>query len=143
MMYMNNIETINKGPDAAWCMNYFIDIFKNKSTDYILKLIGDKRPKKIIVCMIYYPDQKMTGGWADRTLNSLGYNTDPKKLQAAINQIFIHGTSQIKINGSEIIPFPMYKILNGRNTDDYIQRVEPSNQGGLKLAQEFVKCCLE
>lgn len=143
MMYMNNIETINKGPSVAWGMNYFIDIFKNKSKDYILKLIGDKRPKKIIVCMIYYPDQKMTGGWADRTLNGLGYNTDPKKLQAAINQIFIHGTSNIKINGSKVIPFPMHKILNGKNTDDYIQRVEPSSQGGFKLAQGFVKCCLE
>ena len=143
MMYMNSIESINKGPSVAWGMNHFVDLFKNKSRDYILRLIGDKRPKKIIVCMIYYPDQKTTGGWADRTLDYLNYNADPKKLQAAINQIFVHGTSNIKINGTEIIPFPMYKILNGKNTNDYIQRVEPSSQGGGKLAQGFVKCCLE
>jgi hypothetical protein len=141
MMYMNDIETIKKGPSACWGMSYFISMFKKGVKEYILKLIGDKRPKKIIVCMIYYPDQKVTGSWADRTLGYLGYNTDPKKLQAAIDQIFIHSTAKIRIAGSQVIPFPMYRILNGLNTKDYVQRVEPSNQGGYKLAQAFVELC--
>jgi hypothetical protein len=143
MMYINSIDTIQKGPEAAWGMNYFVDMFKNKVKNYTMRLIGDTRPKKIIVCTIYYPDQKMTGSWADSTLGYLGYNTDPKKLQAAINQIFIHGTSNIKITGSQVIPFPMFQILDGKNTEDYVQRVEPSSQGGFKLAHGFVKCCLE
>lgn len=143
MMYMNSTETIQKGPSYAWGMNYFIDMFHNEVKKYILQIIGDKRPKKIIPCMIYYPDQKPNGSWADVALSHLGYDTDPAKLQAAINQIFIHATSNIKIDGSEVIPFPMFKILNGKFTDDYVQRVEPSSKGGAKLAQAFVKCCFE
>lgn len=140
MMYINSIDTIKKGPDYAWGMNHFIDLFKNRVREYILKLIGNTRPKKIIVCMIYYPDQKITNSWSNTTLSYLGYDTEPKKLQEAIKQIFIHATSKIKIQGSQVIPFPMYEILDGRFTDDYVQRVEPSSQGGLKLAQGFVNC---
>lgn len=142
MMYANNVASIQKGPDSAWGMNHFIDMFKNKVTDYILKIIGDKRPKKIIVCTIYYPDQKMTGSWADKTLGYLGYNTEPQKLQAAIKQIFIHATYNIQIIGSQVIPVPLFQILDGTNTHDYIHRVEPSNQGGSKMAKKLVRCCL-
>jgi len=139
LMYMNSIESITAGPDQAWGMNHFIRMFKRDVKRYILKMIGDKRPKKIIVCTIYFPDEKMTGSWADRTLGYLGYNDDPRKLQEAIRQIFKHATSQIKIPGSEVVGFPMFSVLNGKDTNDYIQRVEPSSQGGRKLAEEFVK----
>lgn len=143
MMYMNDIQTINKGPNATWGMQYFTNMFQNGVKEYVLKVIGNKRPKKIIICMIYYPDEQMTGSWADKTLGYLGYNTDPKKLQAAIKQIFHHATSRIKIPGSQVVPFPMYEILNGKCTGDYIQRVEPSSQGGEKLAQGFAQYCKE
>ena len=142
MMYLNNIDNIRRGPqkaNGAWGMKHFINMFKNDVRKYIMKLIGTRRPKKIIVCMIYYPDEKITGSWADKVLGYLGYNKDPQKLQEAIKQIFIHATSKIIIPGSEVIPFPMYKIMNGRDTHDYVQRVEPSHQGGKKLADAFVK----
>lgn len=137
MTYMNSIETMKKGPDVTWGMNYFIKMFKDDVEKYVLKLIGNKRPKKIIICMIYYPDQKETGSWADKTLGALNYNSNPEKLQCAIEQMFIHATCQIKIPGCEIIPFPMFKVLDGKDTNDYIDRVEPSNQGGNKLAVAF------
>ncbi len=123
-------------------MSYFIDMFNNKVKNYIMKLIGNQRPKKIIVCTIYYPDQTITDSWANESLEFLGYDNDPKKLQAAINQIFVHGTSNIKIPGSQIIPFPSFKVLNGSDTKDYIQRVELSKQGGSKMAHGLVDCCV-
>lgn len=142
MMYMNNIETIAKGPNATWGMSYFINMFKDGVKNYILKLIGNKRPKKIIVCMIYYPDERVSGSWADKVLKTLGYDTNPQKLQMAIQQIFKHATSKINIDGSEVISFPMYKILDGKTTKDYIDRVEPSSIGGSKLAKAFINHCL-
>jgi hypothetical protein len=142
MMYCNSIETIQLGPEAAWGMKHFIQLFKNDVETYILSLLRDKRPKKIIICMIYYPDQQPSGGWADRTLGFLGYDTNPEKLQTVIQTIFNHATSHITIKGSHIIPCPMYKILDGKNPLDYVQRVEPSTTGGAKLAQEFVRLCL-
>lgn len=121
----------------AWGINYFIDLFKNQVEKYILKIIGNIRPKHIIVCMIYYPDIHKTGGWADRVLSYLGYDANPAKLQMIIHQIFIHATSKIRIDN--IVPFPMYSVLDGKNSDDYVQRVEPSSKGGHKLAQAFAE----
>ncbi len=118
-------------------------MFRDQIKEYIMKLIGNKRPHKIIVCMIYYPDEKSTGSWADRVLGYLGYNEDPVKLQAVIEQLFIHATKDIIIPNCQVIPFAMYKILNGKNTSDYVQRVEPSEAGGKKLSRAFVKCCLK
>ena len=138
LMYMNTIETIKKGPSFAWGLKYFINMFKDRVEDYINKLIIINKPKKIIVCTIYYPDLKQIGGWADKPLTYMGYNTNPEKLQEIINQIFIHATSKIKIDGVEVIPFPMFKILDGYDTNDYVSRVEPSNQGGKKLAEALV-----
>lgn len=143
MMYMNTVSTINQGPTATWGMNYFINLFKNEVKKFVLKLIGNKRPKKIIICMIYYPDEKSTGGWADRTLGLLGYNRNPEKLQAAIRSIFKYATSEIKITGSVVVPLPMFEILDGKNSLDYVERVEPSDLGGSKLAKKFVDCCLD
>lgn len=143
MMYMNSIETIKKGPDFTWGMNHFINMFRDQIKNYIMKIIGDKKPHKIIVCMIYYPDEQSTGSWADRVLGYLGYNNDPQKLQAAIHQLFTHATRNISISGCQVVPFAMHRVLDGKNTSDYVQRVEPSAIGGKKLAKAFVKCCLK
>jgi len=35
--------------------------------------------------------------------------------------------------------FPLFKILDGTNTDDYDNRVEPSVQGGAKMGSAFFK----
>ena len=37
-------------------------------------------------------------------------------------------------SGTEVVPFPLFKVLDGKNTDDYLQRVEPSPSGGKKMA---------
>ncbi len=33
----------------------------------------------------------------------------------------------------------MFEVLNGKDTNDYVARVEPSIQGGEKLGKAFVK----
>ena len=136
---MNFDSTIDKGPKYAWGMQYFIDLFKTRTTEYIEELTSKCKPKKIIVCLIYYPDEKTTGSWADRILGYLDYNKNPYRLQKVIYQIYKHATTQIKIDGCEVIPCPMFKTLDGKNTKDYSQRVEPSEQGGDKLAGTFIK----
>jgi hypothetical protein len=141
MIYLNTISMINMGPRVAFGMNYFINKFSAEVKDYIKELIGDKKPRKVIVCMIYYPDEKTTGSWADTTLGYLGYNTNPKKLQAAIQQIYAYATSKVHIEGVSVEPFALFNVLDGTDTDDYIQRVEPSVQGGRKMGEALVKAC--
>lgn len=33
-----------------------------------------------------------------------------------------------------MIPFPLFQVLDGKTTEDYLQRVEPSPSGGKKMA---------
>ena len=88
MNYLNSLQMIEQGPSVAWGINYFISMFKDDIKNYIIQIIGDKRPKKVIVCMIYYPDEKMTGSWADNTLGYLGYNSNPKSYKQQFIKFF-------------------------------------------------------
>jgi hypothetical protein len=38
-------------------------------------------------------------------------------------------------SGTEVIPFPLFEVLDGKNTEDYLQRVEPSPSGGQKMGE--------
>jgi len=70
----------------------------------------------------------------------LGYDTNPGKLQAVMRQVYAWGVSQIKIPGVEIVPLALYEVLDGKDTSDYVQRVEPSVTGGEKMAKAIAAC---
>ena len=91
-----------------------------------------------MVCMLYFLDEKSTGSWADRTLTLLNYNTNPRKVQSLLRRLFILATSQITIPGCKVIPVPFFEALDGKDTIDYVQRVEPSASGGEKMASLIV-----
>lgn len=42
--------------------------------------------------------------------------------------------SRIQIPGCEVIPVPLFHVLDGKNSSDYVARVEPSASGGKKIA---------
>ena len=93
------------------------------------------RPRKILVSMIYYPDEANVPGWAGKALAALGYNKNPSKLQALIRKAYQDAISEIRIPGAHVIPVPLFRVLDGKNTRDYVARVEPSSQGGKKMAE--------
>lgn len=115
-------------------LGYFIHLFKVRMEAYLRNLTAVQRPRRILVCMIYFLDEASGGSWADITLASLGYNSNPAHLQAIIRRVFELATQQICIPGTEIVPVPFFEALDGKDTDDYVQRVEPSATGGRKLA---------
>jgi hypothetical protein len=88
--------------------------------------------------MIYYPDETATRGWAGPALNALGYISNPAKLQSLILKAFRDVLSTIRIPGSQVVPIPLFHVLNGKNSEDYIERVEPSTSGGRKMAEFFL-----
>lgn len=65
------------------------------------------------------------------------YNVNPGKLQCAIRQIFRNATSRIRIPGTEVVPIPLFEVLDAKDPGDYEQRVEPSARGGRKMAASF------
>ena len=111
--------------------------------------------------MIYYPDEAQTPSWANPALGALGYNTNPAKLQMLIRKAYDEATRQvfdsektqetnlsthivkhlcstIRIEGSEVIAVPLFNVLDGKRSEDYIARVEPSAIGGRKMAEFFL-----
>ena len=89
--------------------------------------------------MIYFPDEEITGGWADPVLKVLGYDTQPRRLQALIKRVFELATVKVSApRGVTIVPLPLFKTLDGKRTGDYISRVEPSASGGRKMANSIL-----
>jgi len=139
LLSFNSIENLKKNPRKCWGFKHFIYLFKDQMTQYIKDLIVLQKPKIIVVCMFYYPDENLAGGWADDALAYLGYNTNPEKLQIIIQQIYKYAIEQISISGVQIVALPMFEILDSKSTQDYVEGVEPSNLGGRKIAKIFAE----
>ncbi|KAK7187512.1 hypothetical protein DPSP01_003809 [Paraphaeosphaeria sporulosa] len=124
---------------SAWSLGYFAHLFGSKTANYVERLCSRTKPRAVIICMIYFPLEAQYGqrGWGDKALKALGYGRDPRKLQAAIRAMFEMGTKKIKIEGTEVIPCKLYDVLDGSNRADYVERVEPSANGGRKMAGMF------
>lgn len=118
------------------------DMFKNRVGNYVRRLVSKTKPKKVVICMIYYLDEQSGGSWADGALAVMCYNWNPGKLQCAIRKVFELATSQIRIEGTEVVGFPLFEVLDGKNTHDYHQRVEPSPSGGEKMAAALMDVVL-
>ena len=52
---------------------YFVKLFHGKIQDIIRRVVAKRKPKMVLVCMIYFLDELAGGSWADHTLASLGY----------------------------------------------------------------------
>ena len=78
------------------CLGYFRHLFGVRVQKFIEKLTSKTKPKKILVCMIYYLDEDPNSvSWAGNALNAMGYNEDPSRLQGFINKAFEETTRYV------------------------------------------------
>lgn len=112
-------------------LSHFVDLFGEQVRAYVQSILAHRKPRKVIVCMIYYPLVSSTeASWADRVLDALNYGKHPEKLQLAIRLVFELATKRIRIPGTEVVAFPLFHVLDGRRPEAYCARVEPSECGG-------------
>jgi hypothetical protein len=135
LLNLNSTESLEKTPDTCWGMNYFVNLFWTDVECYLNELTRLKKPKLVLVCMIYYPQERPGTSWANLALKLLGYDKDPAKLQLIIRQIFEKATKKINIPGTVVVPVPLFQVLDGKNPEDYVGRVEPSDLGGRKMSK--------
>jgi len=81
-----------KCQDSDFVVSYRIEFLLIRVEKYIQTLTSKTKPKKILVCMIYYPDETNTASWAGGALRVLGYNSEPGKLQTLIKKTFEEAT---------------------------------------------------
>jgi hypothetical protein len=122
--------------------SYFVSVFGGQVEEYVSRLIASGRPAKVVVCMLYYLDETAGGSWADGVLQKLGYDSNPAKLQLIIKTLFEaireKGFTSLQHSSTEVVYFPLFKVLDGKDTEDYCHRVEPSVQGGRKMADALL-----
>jgi hypothetical protein len=120
---------------AAPGFGYFMDLFHKRIEKYVRKLCAKNKPKSVLVCMIYYLDQVAGGSWADTTLAALGYDKCPETLQLVIKTLYEKISEKcFHVDGVDVRPFALFDVLDGKDSSDYEQRVEPSVTGGHKMA---------
>jgi len=126
---------------SAYALPYFKDMFGTKVQSYVSRLTSKTKPRAVVVCMIYFPLEWEKGqtSWANAQLKALRYDSYPEKLQMAIRQMYEVATRKIRIEGTQVFPCALYEPLDGKNKEDYIDRVEPSAEGGRKMAARFVE----
>jgi len=125
---------------SAWGLGYFTNLFKDQIEAYVSRLVEKQKPRAVIVCMIYFPLEAGVSkqrSWADLPLKALGYNWFPGQLQAAIRAMYELSTKRIKIEGTNVVPCPLFEALDGKREEYYVARVEPSTDGGHKMALQF------
>lgn len=121
------------------CLSHFERIFRDGVQNYVERLTAKTRPSRVIVAMIYFPDEKSTGSWADASLCCMGYPCCPSKLQTAIRTMFEISTKNIAISSISTVPLAFYEVLDGKSSSDYVERVEPSVTGGRKLSAQIIE----
>ena len=123
-------------------LGHFVNMFRDKVQRYLKRLTNVCSPKLVLVCMIYYPDERdQPTSWANQLLIWMGYNSNPSKLQYIIETVYRKATCQIKLPNTEVLPVPLFEVLDGKSFEDYRERVEPSAQGGKKIARLLLEIC--
>eukprot|EP01062_Namystynia_karyoxenos_P036916 TRINITY_DN26889_c0_g1_i1.p1 TRINITY_DN26889_c0_g1~~TRINITY_DN26889_c0_g1_i1.p1 ORF type:complete len:366 (+),score=87.89 TRINITY_DN26889_c0_g1_i1:67-1164(+) len=128
---------------TPWCLLfpfhpsvlYFSILFHCNFKSYIKKLTSRTKPAKVAACMIYNLDEANVSSWANGALCCLCYTCCPSMLQFRMRYVYQLATRSLSVPGTEVVPVHLAEALDGKDTGDYLQRVEPSSQGGRKMAQ--------
>jgi len=138
LAWLTSRDSIERG--TASSLAYFKHMFREQTQAYIARLVEKQKPRAVVVCMIYYPlEAGAQSSWADAQLKVLGYNRDPGQLQAAIRKMYEQATLTVEIAGTQVVPCALYEALDGKRGEDYTARVEPSVQGGKRMATLLVE----
>jgi lysophospholipase L1-like esterase len=139
MAWLTQFSSLENG--SAYALPYFKNLFGTKIQDYVERVTAKTKPRAVIVSMIYFPLEWAPNqqSWANAQLKVLRYDSYPEKLQMAIRQMYDIATKEIQIVGTEVLPCALYEVLDGKEKKDYTDRVEPSADGGKKMAERFVE----
>ena len=134
LSFFSSTESVRSG--KAWGLWQLEALMGRDLQRYLDNLTSKTRPRLVIPCMLYYPDENpAAASWASPVLKLIGYNKNPSHVQAVIDRTFTAAVSQIRLPGTTVLPLQLSHAMNGKTTEDYVARVEPSAQGVAKIAR--------
>ena len=114
-----------------------VDLLKTDLEAYIVKLTKKHKPALVLVCAIYFPCEVQGPSWAQKFF--LAYDQSPAFFQQLIRTLFQEATKKVRVPGCKsVVPVPLFEVLDPKYATQYIQRVEPSSEGGHLMAKRFV-----
>lgn len=115
-------------------LEHFRRLFHDKYQHYLEMLVATTRPRLVIPCMVYNPCSRGLG-WPMLPLSFMGYYWNPQRLQRLNDIIFEEAVRHIHLPGTRVHPMQLSKVLDPSDTSNYVNIIEPSSQGGQKLAK--------
>lgn len=115
-------------------------IFYDGVQKLVDSLCARAAPALLVVCFPYFPQEASpsnAGGWADGALSLLGYDRAPGALQRVMRAVFSRATRRVRgPAGTRVAHLALFDVLDARaDSADYVGRVEPSAEGGRKIAE--------
>lgn len=127
---------------SAWGLGHFRSLFCDSLCGYVNSLTSKNKPMMFVPSVIYYPDENVKAqSWASPILKLIGYNSNPRHVQAIIDRVFTEvqlGVTPARVGIPSVVPLALSAAMDGTKTEDYVARVEPSAVGGSKIANLFV-----
>jgi hypothetical protein len=132
---------------SAVGMAHLVGLFLGQMQAVLGQLTEKATPALVIPCFVYFPQEhsKEGGdkGWADGALSTMGYNSNPGRLQAVMRAVFQHSLCKLQLPGCKVAPLAFFELLDcSPESKDYCQRVEPSERGGEKIAAALLATVL-
>lgn len=119
---------------GEWGANIMRQHFVDRMREYVGKLTRRVKPRLIIVCSLYFLDENEEPSWANWVLKVLRYGSQPERVQGVMRRV--GEWMREGLGGMEgVVVVPLYEALDGKRSEDYVQRVEPSEEGGRKMAK--------
>jgi len=130
--------------ETPFGLGHFYELFGGKTAQFLTNLCSKKKPKLVVVCMLYHLDcDAEAQSWASTTLGLMRYNSKPAILKHIIESVYENGTKTVQVDGTKVVYLPLFKVLDGNDTSDYVERVEPSVVGGEKMGKEIWRVICE
>lgn len=125
----------------GWGMRHLGGLFGKQVEGYVREVLGDVRPRAVVLCMMYFLDENTDKPcWAGTVLAALGYNRAHERLQNVMWGVYEHAVKTIEIEGTQVVHCPLFHVLDGKDSSKYVARVEPSVSGGAAMAELIVEC---
>ena len=128
---------------SAWGMATLVALFRGEVERYARALCARSAPALLVICFVYYPQEGVTGSWADAALALMGYGRNPARLQRIMRAVYEHATRRVQLPGVQVVPLALFEHMDaGEASADYVARVEPSARGGEKIARAVLGAVL-
>ena len=125
---------------VRWVAEKLSGIYHEALQAYATKLVEKTKPKNVFICA-YSDFYEFQTGWATDLFKYVVGGGDNAKGFSFIRELwrdlYNNQMQHIKVHGTQVYIVPLFNVLDRNDPMDFAAQVEPSVQGGMKMAIAF------